>query len=683
MNSVDKTQNRLIHEKSPYLLQHAHNPVDWYPWGEEAFDRAKAEDKPIFLSIGYSSCHWCHVLREESFEDDEVAELLNENYVSIKVDREERPDIDHIYMTYCQAMTGSGGWPLTIIMGYDQRPFFAGTYFPKNPQMGMPGLIDILYEIASIWKSDRQRLYDIKDEADRAITPAFIVPDSGDTLSEDIIYATFRDLDRSYDEKYGGFGNAPKFPMANHIMFLLRYYKYTGEEDALKMVEGSLKGMYRGGIFDHVGGGFCRYSTDRQWLVPHFEKMLYDNALLATCYLESYLVTKDEFYAYVARRIFNYVKSYLSHHEGGFYTAEDADSEGEEGKFYLFDKVDIGGILEYEEVEKFCAFYNIDLEGNFEGKSIPNRLEEKEAQKPDTYITGLQEKVLRRRDERIRPFRDDKILLGWNGLMIGALALGARVLRDYGLLVDAIRATDFILENLQDKQGRLYGSYRDGRTSNKAYAHDYSYFIWGLIELYESSYNSDYLELAIGFMKDMIELFYDEDGGGFFLYGIDGEELIQRPKDIYDGALPSSNSIATLNLLRLASFTGNSEFHQKALVQFNTFEAIIRENPDGYTAFLMSLMFELFPSSQIVFVGKRNDELLNQMIKELHGHFTPNTVSLALFTDTNNDKIMGVAPFLRDYGVGQGSSAAYVCKDHACQSPITQIELFTETIYNL
>lgn len=621
-------------------------------------------------------------MAEESFADDEVGDALNKNYISIKVDREERPDIDHIYMNYCQAMTGSGGWPMTIIMAPDQKPFFAGTYFPKSGQRGMPGLIDILEEIAYLWENDRDKLYDIKNEAHRVIDPMFSIDRESESLTEDIIHEAFSILDRSYDSVYGGFGSAPKFPMPNYIMFLLRYYAYTGDERALEIVEGSLKGMYRGGMFDHIGGGFCRYSTDRRWLIPHFEKMLYDNALLAISYLECHLITEDKFYANVARRIFDYIIRDMSSPEGGFYTAEDADSEGVEGKFYVFAPKDIENILDVQEAKDFCEFFGITDRGNFEGKSIPNRLDSEDILEPDRYIIELRDRVFAKREKRVRPFRDEKILVGWNGLMIAAFAIGARVLGDDKLLTRAREAVHFIMESCRDKEGRLYGSYIDGKLSSLGYAHDYSYFIWGLIEIYESCFDPKYLKYAIDLTEDMLEIFYDKEDGGFFLYGTDDESLIHRPKDIYDGALPSSNAIATFNLFRLSSLTGNRDFYKIGVRQLERFGGTVRENPDSYTGFLISLMLEVFPSSEIVLVGHRGDETLGEMIRKVHEKFMPGVVSLVLFTD-ESEGLTGLSPFTKDYKTIANKATAYICEEHACRPPITDMDEFVETIHNI
>ncbi|HQA48726.1 MAG TPA: thioredoxin domain-containing protein, partial [Bacillota bacterium] len=552
--------NRLIHEKSPYLLQHAHNPVDWYPWGEEAFEKAKLEDKPIFLSIGYSTCHWCHVMERESFEDEEVAKVLNDYYVSIKVDREERPDIDSIYMSVCQAVTGQGGWPLTIIMTPDEKPFFAGTYFPKSGKYGYPGLVELLLRIKDAWDTERDRLVETGSNITEAIknSPRRI---DGEKLGQETAERALRGFRNSFDEVYGGFGGAPKFPTPHNLYFLLRYWKASGNGTALIMVEKTLESMYKGGLFDHIGFGFSRYSTDGKWLVPHFEKMLYDNALLAYAYTEAYQATGKDIYKDIARKIFTYVLRDMTSTGGGFYSAEDADSEGEEGKFYLWQPEEVKEAAGEEDGKLFCDWYGISPAGNFEGKSIPNLIgrdlgilyEDKALAR---RLDGVREKLFMYREKRIRPHRDDKILTSWNGLMIAALALGGRAFHSDEYIKAAEAAYGFIQRNLVRGDGRLLARYRDGESAFPAYLDDYAFLVWGLIELYRATFKTGYLKRALELNRDMLDLFWDEREGGLFLYGEDSEQLIMRPKEVYDGALPSGNSVALYNMLRLSRMTG-------------------------------------------------------------------------------------------------------------------------------
>jgi uncharacterized protein YyaL (SSP411 family) len=601
MKIKDRPHNRLIHEKSPYLLQHAHNPVDWYPWCDEAFEKAKAEDKPIFLSIGYSTCHWCHVMERESFEDKEVAEILNKHYISIKVDREERPDIDHIYMTVCQALTGHGGWPLTIIMTPEQKPFFAGTYFPKSGRQGMIGLMELLDRIRKGWQSDRDGFVDTASSIVDSMQSHFTMENKGDQLSKDTIDQAYRELKSSFDNRYGGFGYSPKFPMPHNLFFLLRYWKLTDEKEALDMVEKTLDGMYRGGIFDHIGYGFSRYSTDQKWLVPHFEKMLYDNALLAIACLETYQATKKEEYAMLAKKIFTYIIRDMTHSQGGFYSAEDADSEGEEGKFYTWTPKEIVEILGEKDGNFFCQYYGITPGGNFEGKSIPNRIHAHGPVNQDEEdIIPLREKVFVQREKRVHPHKDDKILTSWNGLMIAALAIGGRVLDNYQYIDAAEKAFDFIMEKLVNQDGRLLARYRQGEAAHLAYLDDYAFLVWALIELYHTTFDVKYLELALEFNNEMLELFNDNEKGGLFLYGADGESLIVRPKEVYDGAMPSGNSVATLNMLRLARMTGDARLEVRAYDQLSAFASIVESNPFAHTYFLMAAIFGLYPTRVVL-----------------------------------------------------------------------------------
>jgi uncharacterized protein YyaL (SSP411 family) len=611
MTNNNGVPNRLSKEKSPYLLQHQFNPVDWFPWGQEAFEKAKAEDKPIFLSIGYSTCHWCHVMERESFEDKEVADLLNRYFVAVKVDREERPDIDNIYMTVCQALTGHGGWPLTIFMTPDKKPFFAGTYFPKKGRMGMPGLMDILNRVADLWKGKREELIESADKIMQAIqadaTAAFY--EKG-RITKETIKKGYEHLNRSFDPRYGGFGRAPKFPIPHNLLFLLRYWKLNKTDKALEMVKKTLNAMHRGGIYDHIGFGFSRYSTDNKWLVPHFEKMLYDNALLAMAYLEAYQATGAEEYRRVAREIFTYVLRDMTSEEGAFYSAEDADSEGVEGKFYVWDKGEVTSILSRERGERFCRLYDITQGGNFEGKSIPNLIDKSEEEVQEALSLEEDRKQLYEyRNKRVHPYKDDKVLTAWNGLMIAALSMGARILGQNEYAQAAQRAVAFILDKLRRQDGRLLARYRDKEAAFPAYVDDYAFLILGLIEFYETTYDPYYLEKALELNDDMIHYFWDNDRGGLFLYGKDGEQLITRPKEVYDGAMPSGNSVAALNFLRLARLTGNEKLEKKAEQQLQYFSAVINESPAGYTYFLMAAMFALYPTKEIVVVGDKQRKI--------------------------------------------------------------------------
>lgn len=666
--------NRLIHEKSPYLLQHAHNPVDWYPWGEEAFEKAKLEDKPIFLSIGYSTCHWCHVMERESFEDEEVAKVLNDYYVSIKVDREERPDIDSIYMSVCQAVTGQGGWPLTIIMTPDEKPFFAGTYFPKSGKYGYPGLVELLLRIKDAWDTERDRLVETGSNITEAIknSPRRI---DGEKLGQETAERALRGFRNSFDEVYGGFGGAPKFPTPHNLYFLLRYWKASGNGTALIMVEKTLESMYKGGLFDHIGFGFSRYSTDGKWLVPHFEKMLYDNALLAYAYTEAYQATGKDIYKDIARKIFTYVLRDMTSTGGGFYSAEDADSEGEEGKFYLWQPEEVKEAAGEEDGKLFCDWYGISPAGNFEGKSIPNLIgrdlgilyEDKALAR---RLDGVREKLFMYREKRIRPHRDDKILTSWNGLMIAALALGGRAFHSDEYIKAAEAAYGFIQRNLVRGDGRLLARYRDGESAFPAYLDDYAFLVWGLIELYQATFKTGYLKRALELNRDMLDLFWDEREGGLFLYGEDSEQLIMRPKEVYDGALPSGNSVALYNMLRLSRMTGDTQIEERARQVMETFGGEVGYNPTAHSFFMSALLFSLQPTREVV-ITARSREDAQGMLDRINGSFVPFATFLL---NTGDEELHEIAPFTREQKMVEQKPTAYVCKDFTCLEPVTEVD---------
>ncbi len=560
--------NRLIKEKSPYLLQHAYNPVDWHGWNEEAFERARAENKPIFLSIGYSTCHWCHVMEKESFEDAEVAELMNEAFVSIKVDREERPDIDHVYMTVCQMMTGSGGWPLTIIMTPDKKPFFAATYIPKESRYGRAGMMELIPRIRDVW-ADRHK--DVLDSAENMTTALQSIEkeSSGELLDAGVLDKAYEELSQRFDKTYGGFSGAPKFPTPHNFFFMLRHWRRTDQPDALKMVEKTLQEIRWGGIFDQIGFGFHRYSTDREWLVPHFEKMLYDQAMLALAYLETYQATGNTFYSETAKEIFTYVLRDLRSPEGGFYSAEDADSEGVEGKFYVWTEQELREILPADEADLMVRAFHVEKTGNFReeasGKSLGANILymgkplsdiasdlKLPAERLKKKIDSARSKLFEVRERRVHPHKDDKILTDWNGLMIAALARGAQVLGDKTYSDAAEQALEFILKKMRQPDGRIRHRFRDGEAGIGAILDDYAFLVWGLMETYEATFDARCLETALELNTDMIRHFWDQKGGGLYFTADDAENLIVRKKEVYDGALPSGNAVAMLNLLRRA-----------------------------------------------------------------------------------------------------------------------------------
>lgn len=588
--------NRLINEKSPYLLQHAYNPVNWYPWCEEAFEKAEKENKPIFLSIGYSTCHWCHVMERESFEDNEVANVLNENFISIKVDREERPDIDTIYMDTCQLLTGHGGWPLTIFALPNKKPFYAGTYFPKEDTQYMDGLITLLNKIIGIWENSKDK---VLESADEIVKSLHYMTEFGEVKTDnsnkanvksEFLKDAFYTFKSSFDSKYGGFGDKPKFPTPHNLWFLLEYYKATNDTEALNMVEITLDAMYAGGIYDHIGFGFSRYSTDRFWLVPHFEKMLYDNALLAILYSKAYEITKKEKYKSVANEIFTYLLRDMHDEMGGFYSAEDADSEGIEGKFYIWSLGEIYQVLGKDDGEKFASYFNITEKGNFEGFNIPNLIN-KTLPEDTEFINRCKQKLFNYRNKRIHPYKDDKILTSWNGLAIAAFALGGRILHNNEYTLAAESALEFIYKNLFSEDGKLLARYREGEAKIYGYVDDYAFLTWALLELYEDTNKEIFLGRAIDLTSDFVKYFWDDEKDGFFLYGSHGEQLITRPKKIYDGAIPSGNSVAALNFLKLYKFTSNIEYLNKAGTIFDSFSNEVSQHPSAYCFLLLSMIF--------------------------------------------------------------------------------------------
>ena len=686
----ERASNRLIYEKSPYLLQHAENPVDWYPWGDEAFQRAKKEDKPIFLSIGYATCHWCHVMAHESFEDEEVARLLNKYYIAIKVDREERPDIDQIYMSVSLAMTGSGGWPLSIFMTPEGKPFFAGTYFPKLSRMGMPGFMDVLKQIAAMWEGDRERLLRASEEITNHIQPR---PDSSasiHTLGLDALKKGYIQLERSFDPTWGGFSTAPKFPTPHHLTFLLRWHKRSNDSRALEMVEKTLDAMRMGGIFDQIGFGFHRYSVDERWLVPHFEKMLYDQALLAMAYTEAYQATGKVKFAQVAREILTYVLRDMTAPHGGFYSAEDADSEGKEGLFYLWTPQEVKKHLGGELGDLFCRFFDISDAGNLEeGRSIPHMPVSAQvfAKKEGMDLTGLERILKDARDrlfdirkKRVHPLKDDKILTSWNGLMIAAFAKGYQVFGDQAYAEAARSAAGFILKNLRTAEGRLLRRYRQGDAAYPGYLDDYAFLIWGLIELYEATFEISYLEEAIALNEAMIDIFWDKQGVGLYFAGKGNEPLIARSKAIYDGALPSGNSVAALNLLRLGRMTGNIDLEQRAEQLTRAFSREVTDQPMGYTQLLVALDFMVGPSKEIVIAGDPALESTRDMIDTIQRSFLPNKVLLLRVQGSEDKRLASLSPFVEAMGPLNNQPTVYVCEQYVCKIPITDLDTLKATL---
>lgn len=669
MSNKGKKANNLIKEKSPYLLQHAYNPINWYPWGDEAFKKARQEDKPIFLSIGYPTCHWCHVMERESFEDLEVAKFFNDNFVSIKVDREERPDIDSVYMTVCQAMTGSGGWPLTIFMTPEQKPFYAGTYFPKRSRFNNLGILDLGEYVIEKWRNEKDEILNATKSLETHLEKVFHVEMSDKELNEEVFHDTYKQLKRFYDEVYGGFTNAPKFPTPHKIIYLLKYYKMFNEEKALDMATKTLDSMYKGGIFDHIGFGFSRYSTDDKWLVPHFEKMLYDNALLVLAYLEGYEVTKRAEYKDIALKIFDYVFRELLDKDGGFYCAEDADSEGVEGKYYVFSPLEIIDILGEEDGKYFNEYFSITDKGNFEGKNIPNMLSLKEPFKENLKIDTLRKKVLDYREKRVKPHKDDKILTSLNGLMLAALGKAYKITSDKKYLEQGDKCINFLYTKMFNEKGRLLARYRDGESKYLGFLDDYSFLTFGLINMYEGTYNESYLEKAVNLTKDMIEIFFDKENGGFYLYGKDGEKLIANPKDIYDGAIPSGNAVATYNLMYLSKLTLDSELENIYKKQKEFIMGRINDYYINYSFFITSALLDFRESKDLVVVAKDKEDL-EDLKAILRGEDTIYTI---IKTKDNEEILNEIAPFIKDYKLKDHKTTFYLCEGFTCKEPFNNI----------
>lgn len=678
--------NHLAHETSPYLLQHLHNPVDWYPWGEEALEKARAEDKPIFLSIGYAACHWCHVMERESFENEAIAAYLNEHFVSIKVDREERPDLDDIYMTAVQLMTGHGGWPMTVFLTPELKPFFGGTYFPPADRSGMAGFPTVLRSVQQAWVEKRDALNESGAKLAAYIREsARVLPAPGDEpLTADLLDAAVDDLAKAYDKSQGGFGGAPKFPSAPSIGILLRQYARTGDAHARHMAAHTLTAMARGGMYDHLGGGFHRYSVDDEWLVPHFEKMLYDNGQLAQVYLDAYQLTADPHYRRVAEEIFAYQLNEMTDEAGGFHSTEDADSEGQEGKFYIWSWDELQAVLGSEDAALFAAYYNIDKLGNFSshedyhvGFNVPHvardpartaAILEIPLETMETRIAEMRAKLFAVRATRVRPGLDDKVIAAWNGLMISALARGYQVLEDAAYRDAAARAADFILTHMRDEDGGLLRVYRHGTAKGPAFLDDYANLAVALIDLYEASFEPLWLHEADQLAAEMIARFWDRDGAGFFMTHAGHGELIARQKPTYDGSEPSGNSMAVMALLRLALHTGNEDYRRKAHDTMQVSIEGLRSHPRGYLRMLEALDFYLHTPKEIVIAGSRDDDRTKALLRTVHAQYLPNkAIALADPAALPDDP----GPLLAHKAPIDGQPTAFVCENYACRQPVT------------
>lgn len=666
-NNPKRKPNRLLHEKSPYLLQHAYNPVQWYAWGKEAFEKAKKENKPVFLSIGYSTCHWCHVMERESFEDEQVAEILNKYFIAIKVDREERPDIDSLYMDVCQRMTGSGGWPLSVFLTPNKEPFYAGTYFPKERMYNRPGFKEILQSLADVYEHDGEKVKRVTSEIIQSLQVE--MEKSNELIAEQAIKEAFLQLKDQFDTDYGGFFDAPKFPIPHYLTFLLRYYSYTDDENALYMATHTLNKMADGGIYDHLGYGFARYSTDEKWLVPHFEKMLYDQALLLEAYTEAYQVTKNERYKDIAGQIITFLEREMTNDTGTFYSAIDADSEGVEGKYYVWDKEEIDQVLDEQESKWFTYFFNVTAVGNFEGKNILNMMGHSITEAASffsvsekTLADGLEkarQKLFTIREKRIRPHTDDKVLTSQNAMMIAGLALYAKVFQSEKARYMAEKAYRFLEKHLI-VNGRIMARFRDGDVKYEGYIDDYAHFLKATLHLYDATFDASYLETAKQIADEAIRLFWDKTQGGFYFTGEDAETLLVRSKEIYDGATPSGNSVMSEALFRLSKYVIDETYLTYVQEMEKLFKQKVERYPVAYSYFLKSVLLRLSSYKECIIANPTN-ETIQTLQQMTHQSFFPFVTIRCIEKEERYPTINNEPTF-------------YICKNFACLAPTTNIE---------
>ena len=674
MAGKKKHTNRLIDQSSPYLLQHAHNPVNWYAWGEEALNAARAQDKAILLSVGYAACHWCHVMEQQSFENEEVAQLMNENFVNIKVDREERPDLDAIYMNFVQMATGSGGWPLTVFLTPDQVPFYGGTYFPPEDSYGRPGFKRVLKSVADTYRTRRGELEENREEIVQRLgqrTPG----KSSEQLEEGLLDQAFSQVFHQFDSQHGGFGGAPKFPSTMVLGFLLRYYQRTGTEKALEMVRLSLDEMARGGIYDQLGGGFHRYTVDERWLVPHFEKMLYDNALLSRLYLEAYQVTGDSYYREIVEETLEYVGREMMDPAGGFYSSQDADSEGEEGKFYVWTPAQVEAVLGKDDAAIFNQYFDVTDSGNFEGKSILHHCRAlgelsqslgRSEEDLKGFLDQARRKLLEARQERVKPPLDDKVLTAWNGMMLTSFAEAAFVLNDSKLLEIAVKNAEFLASAVM-VEGRLLRSWRQGRAHLNGYLEDYALVIEGWLATYQVSGEVRWLDHASRLMERQFELFQDEEGNDFYFTSSDHETLLIRQKEYLDNATPAGNGVTCLNLLRLSVLLGKKEYRDLAQSMLLQVSGGLAQFPSAFGNWLQTLDFFLGPAQEIAVVGKSSgQEVLLQPVRE---KFLPNKVMA--FLEKPDSELARRIPLLDGKTAIDDQATVYVCQNYACREPAT------------
>jgi len=652
--------NRLQFEKSPYLLQHAGNPVHWRPWGSEAFAIAETEDKPVFLSIGYSTCHWCHVMAHDSFEDAQVAAELNRDFIPVKVDREERPDVDAVYMEACLAMNGSGGWPLTVLLAPDQRPFWAGTYLPKGQ------LLALLNRAAALWQNDRESLLAVGEKLTEMLRRSSDC--AGQEPTRALVEAGFAAFSRSFDREWGGFGRAPKFPSGHNLLFLLRYAEATGAESARQMAERTLEAMYRGGIFDHIGGGFCRYATDRRWLVPHFEKMLYDNALLALSLTEAWRAVGSDWMRRAAMETLDYVLRELRDPPGGFYCGQDADSDGVEGKYYVFTPEELRTLFG-DDASAFCTRFGITAQGNFHGKSIPNLIDAPAWAETSEKFEAMRRKAAVYRRERTALRRDDKVLTAWNSLMIAALARAGLAFGETRYTSASTSAAAFLREKLSDRRGRLLARWCDGEAAHPGKLDDYAFFAWGLLELYSTTMELSFLEDACRVCKQLLEQFFDAEHGGCFPYAADGEQLITRKKDAYDGAMPSGNAVAALVLSRLWRLTGEERWREAAALQVRWLTGQTQEQPQGHGLALYCFVEALWSPGELVCASREIPAELLPWLREK----APSGMAVLVKTEKTAERLAKIAPFTAAYLIPETGVRYYLCKNGTCRQPLDSL----------
>jgi uncharacterized protein len=679
--------NRLANETSPYLLQHKDNPVDWYPWGEEALKKAREEDKPVLLSVGYSACHWCHVMERESFEDEETARMMNEHFVNVKVDREERPDIDSIYMAAVQALTRHGGWPMTVFLTPDGAPFYGGTYFPPLPSRGMPSFQQLLLSVVDAYENRRQEvLQNAQAVSDYLQASTAAVMPEAESAGTELLDRAAGALLSQLDRRFGGFGGAPKFPQAMNLEVLLRHYHRTGERSALDGVELTCRQMANGGIYDQLGGGFSRYSVDAYWLVPHFEKMLYDNALLSRLYLETYQATGDAFYRRIAEETLDYVLRDMTSEEGGFYSAEDADSEGEEGKFYVWTPEELGAVLDPDEASLAARYWDVTERGNFEGKNILHVARPPEAVADEfglsteelwDRIATIRAKLFAVREERVRPGRDEKILAAWNGLMLRSFALAARVTGREDYREAAIENATFMVEKLKE-DGRIHRSYKDGRARFNGYLEDYAMVADGLVALYEATFETRWLVEADALLDAVSELFWDEEERAFYDTPADHEELVTRPRDVYDNATPSGTSVVTEVLLKLALFLDRSDYRQRAEDVLDELAGGMEKVPSGFGRLLCALDLSISETREVAIVGDPQAPDTRDLLETVYAGYLPNKVVAGRGPD--DDEAGGLIPLLAQRPAREGKATAYVCVHYACQTPTTDPEEFSRQL---